>query len=117
MENASLCSLGTTAVNPVKSSLKYFREEWDAHINEKRCPAKKCKALIDYYIDPEKCKACLLCTNGCPSEAIKGGKGNVQYVVQDACIKCGTCYDICPFGAVWKLSGEPIPNQPKKGGD
>jgi NADH-quinone oxidoreductase subunit F len=117
MENASLCSLGTTAVNPVKSSLKYFKEEWDAHINEKRCPAKKCKALIDYYIDTEKCKACLLCTNNCPSEAIMGGKGNIQYVVQDNCIKCGTCYDICPFDAVSKLSGEPIPSQSKKGGD
>ena len=117
MESASLCSLGTTAVNPVRSSLKYFGDEWTAHIEKKQCPAKKCKALIDYYIDPVACKSCLKCTNSCPVDAISGEKKKPQYIDQALCIKCGTCYDVCMFNAVNKLSGEPIPKAASRRGE
>ena len=108
MENASLCSLGTTAVNPVKSSIQYFGDEWRAHIEDHVCPAKKCKALIEYSIDPESCKGCLLCNTICPSGAISGERGKPQIIDQNLCIKCGACYDLCNFDAVMKLSGKPI---------
>jgi NADH-quinone oxidoreductase subunit F len=117
MESASLCSLGTTAVNPVRSSLKYFGDEWTAHIEKKQCPAKKCKALIDYYIDQVACKSCLKCTNSCPVDAISGEKKKPQYIDQALCIKCGTCYDVCMFNAVNKLSGEPIPKAASRRGE
>ena len=110
MKYASLCALGKTAVNPVLTSLKYFRDEWVQHIRKKRCPAKACKDLITYYIDPEKCKACLICFKECPVEAVEGGKGQAQRINQEKCVKCGTCYEICSLDAVKKLSGEPIPS-------
>jgi NADH-quinone oxidoreductase subunit F len=109
MKYASLCALGKTAVNPVLTSLKYFRDEWEQHVREKRCPAKVCKALINYYIDPEKCQACLLCFRECPVGAVQGGKDQVHWIRQEKCVKCGTCYEICSLDAVKKLSGEPIP--------
>ncbi|MFH1032768.1 MAG: NADH-ubiquinone oxidoreductase-F iron-sulfur binding region domain-containing protein [Chloroflexota bacterium] len=111
MRDASLCALGTTAANPVLSTIKYFRDEYEAHIREKRCPAGVCKALINYYILPEKCQACLLCLRNCPAEAIIGGKDTVHIIDQSKCTKCGTCLDVCPvrFGAVTKLSGERVP--------
>jgi len=114
MKEASLCALGTTAANPVLTSLKYFRYEWEQHINEKRCPAKVCKALINYYIDPEKCQACLLCLRECPAGAVQGGKAQVHWIDQEKCVKCGTCYEICNFDAVKGLSGEPVPPPPPK---
>jgi len=113
MSEASLCALGRTAVNPVLTSLKYFREEWDEHIKDKKCRAKVCKALINYYIDPELCQACTLCLRECPVGAIHGDKEHVHWIDQDKCIKCGTCYEVCRFGAVKKISGEPIPPPPK----
>jgi len=109
MRDASLCALGRTAANPVLTSLKYFRDEWEQHIKFKRCPSKACKALISYYIDPEKCQACTLCLRECPAGAIQGGKDQVHWIEQEKCIKCGTCYEACNFAAVKKLSGEPIP--------
>jgi len=112
MREASLCALGRTATNPLLTSLKHFRDEWEQHIREKRCPAKVCKALINYYINPEKCQACLLCLRECPVEAIQGDKDQVHWVNQEKCTKCGTCYEICNFDAVKKLSGEPIPPPP-----
>jgi len=108
MVEASLCALGRTAVNPVLTSLKYFKEEWDEHIREKKCRAKVCKALINYYIDPGICQACTLCLRECPAGAIHGDKEHVHWIEQEKCIKCGTCYEVCKFGAVKKLSGEPI---------
>jgi NADP-reducing hydrogenase subunit HndC len=109
--DASLCALGRTAANPVLSTIHYFRDEYEAHIKEKRCPAYVCKALISYYIDPEKCKACMICLRQCPAEAIVGGKNQIHVINQEKCTKCGTCFEVCPprFGAAKKISGEPVP--------
>ena len=115
MENASLCALGTTAANPILTSLKYFREEWDQHIIEKKCIAKVCKSLTDYYIDPKECQACLICLRECPTKAIEGEKDQVHWIDQEKCEKCGICYEVCKFDAVKKLSGEKIPSKPPKG--
>ncbi len=111
MKDASLCALGQTAPNPVMSTLKYFRGEYEAHIYEKRCPAKVCKDLISYFIDPDKCKACGKCFDVCPVDAISGDKRIVHIIDQEKCIKCGSCFAVCPtkFSAVIKLSGEPVP--------
>jgi len=111
IKDTSLCGLGQTAPNPVLSTIRYFQDEYEAHIKEKRCPAGLCKELISYYIEPEKCQACLICLRNCPVEAITGGKGLVHIIDQDKCIKCGACLDVCPprFGAVTRLSGEKVP--------
>ncbi|HEC31404.1 MAG TPA: NADH-quinone oxidoreductase subunit F, partial [Deltaproteobacteria bacterium] len=111
MKDASLCALGQTAANPVLSTIKYFRGEYEAHILEKKCPAKVCKELISFFIDPEKCKACGMCVKVCPVDAISGGKGLVHIIDQEKCVKCGSCFTVCPdkFNAVIKLSGEPVP--------
>jgi NADH:ubiquinone oxidoreductase subunit F (NADH-binding)/(2Fe-2S) ferredoxin/ferredoxin len=110
-KNASLCALGRTAPNPVLSTIHYFRDEYEAHIKEKRCPALVCKELISYYIDPDKCQGCGICLRKCPVEAIEGGKKQIHVINQEKCIKCGTCFEVCPprFGAVKKISGEPVP--------
>ncbi len=117
MQDASLCALGTTAANPALTTLKYFRDEYEAHIKEKRCPAKACKALTSYYIDPEKCTACMICFKNCPTEAIHGGKGIIHWIEQEKCIKCNTCFEVCPprFSAVRRISGEPLPPPPAPG--
>ncbi|WP_455278661.1 NADH-ubiquinone oxidoreductase-F iron-sulfur binding region domain-containing protein [[Eubacterium] cellulosolvens] len=115
MENASLCALGTTATNPVLTSLKYFREEWDQHIKDKRCIAKVCKSLTNYYIEPKKCQACLICLRECPTKAIEGEKDQVHWINQEKCEKCGICYEVCKFDAVNKSSGESLPPKPAKG--
>jgi len=109
--DASLCALGKTAANPVLSTIRYFRDEYEAHIKEKRCPAYVCKELISYYIDPEKCQGCMICFRQCPAEAIIGGKNQIHVIDQEKCTKCGTCFEVCParFDAVRKLSGEPVP--------
>jgi NADH-quinone oxidoreductase subunit F len=111
VKDASLCGLGQTAPNPVLSTLRYFRDEYDAHIKEKRCPALVCKALTSHYIEPSKCMACLLCLRGCPTGAIVGAKNTIHYIDQDKCNGCGTCFDVCPdrFDAVVRLSGVPVP--------
>ncbi|HML03326.1 MAG TPA: NADH-ubiquinone oxidoreductase-F iron-sulfur binding region domain-containing protein [Candidatus Bathyarchaeia archaeon] len=115
MRDASLCALGQTAANPVLSSMKYFRDEWEQHIGYKCCSAGACKALTNYYIDPKKCQACLFCLKECPAGAVQGGKNQVHWVDQAKCVKCGTCYEVCNFNAVKKLSAEPIPPPPTKG--
>jgi NADH:ubiquinone oxidoreductase subunit F (NADH-binding)/(2Fe-2S) ferredoxin/Pyruvate/2-oxoacid:ferredoxin oxidoreductase delta subunit len=109
--DAALCALGKSAPNPFLSTLRYFRDEYEAHIREKRCPALSCKELISFVIDPEKCQACMICARKCPSEAITGGKNLIHEVEQEKCTKCGTCLEVCPprFGAVKKISGEPVP--------
>ncbi len=108
---ASLCALGKSAPNPFLTTLRYFRDEYEAHIKEKRCPALSCKELIAYYIDPEKCRACMMCMKKCPVGAIDGAKKMIHIIDQDKCTNCGTCFEICPsrFSAVKKISGEPVP--------
>jgi NADP-reducing hydrogenase subunit HndC len=117
MVDASLCALGSTAANPVLSTLRYFRDEYEAHIKEKRCPAKFCKTLTSYYIDPAKCQACLICLRNCPTGAVNGGKGLIHWIDQEKCTSCGVCFDVCPprFDAVVKISGEPVPPPPPAG--
>jgi NADH-quinone oxidoreductase subunit F len=108
---ASLCALGTSAPNPFLSTLRYFRDEYEAHINDQRCPALSCKELIAYHIDPAKCQACMICRRKCPAEAVIGGKKKIHVIDQEKCTKCATCFEVCPprFGAVQKISGEPVP--------
>jgi len=110
-KEASLCALGTSASNPFLSTLRYFRDEYEAHIKEKRCPALSCKGLIAYHIDPDKCQACMICLRKCPAEAVIGGKNKIHVIDQEKCTKCGTCFEVCPtrFSAVQKISGEPVP--------
>ena len=100
VKEGSLCALGGTAPNPVLSTLRYFRDEYEAHINERRCPAGVCRALITFSIDPDKCKACMLCVKNCPQEAISGEKKQPQKINQELCIRCGVCKDVCKFEAV-----------------
>ncbi len=111
MTEASLCALGTTAANPLLSTIKYFRSEYEAHVREKRCPAGVCKDLVHYYITPDKCQACLLCAKSCPTGAISGDKGLVHVIDQAKCTKCGACFEVCPprFAAVTRISGRPVP--------
>jgi len=113
----SLCALGGTAPNPVLNTIKYFRNEYEAHINEKRCPAGVCKELISYYIDPKKCQGCTACLKSCPTGAITGGKKLVHVINQEKCVKCGACLEVCPprFGAPTKLSGIPVPEPVPQG--
>jgi NADH-quinone oxidoreductase subunit F len=112
----SLCQLGQTAPNPVLTTLRYFREEYEAHINEKRCPALSCANLISFYILPDKCQGCGICLRNCPAECIAGDKRMVHVIDQEKCVKCGTCLEVCPerFGAVVKVSGETVevPGEP-----
>lgn len=96
----SLCGLGQTAPNPVLSTLRYFRDEYEAHIRDRRCPAKSCKALLTYTIDAEKCTGCTLCARKCPTSAINGEVKKPHDIDTAACIQCGKCYDVCRFDAV-----------------
>lgn len=97
----SLCALGQTAANPIDSTLAHFRDEYAAHIVDKRCPAKVCKDLVTYSIDPDKCRKCSACSRVCPVEAIHGQPGKTVFVIdQAACIKCGTCVGTCTFDAI-----------------
>jgi ferredoxin len=111
----SLCGLGRAAPNPVLSTLRHFRHEYDAHIHDKRCPAGVCKPLITFSIDSSECMGCMLCARNCPQKGITGDKGGRRFhalaraerkkaptIEQAACIKCGTCFETCPFGAVKK---------------
>ncbi len=100
IKTMSLCGLGQTAPNPVLSTLKYFRDEYEAHIRDKKCPSKVCKALLIYSIDEEKCKACGACLRACPSQAITGAKKTPHKIDQAKCIKCGSCFDVCKFKSV-----------------
>ena len=102
VKNNSLCGLGQTAPNPVLSTLRYFRDEYEAHIKEKRCPAGVCKALLSYNIDRDKCRGCTLCARTCPAGAIIGSVKNPHIIDQNKCIKCGACMEKCKFGAIYK---------------
>ncbi len=98
----ALCALGQTAPNPVLSTLKFFRDEYEAHVVEKRCPAGVCKKLLRYEIDPDKCRGCTACARKCPVNAITGVVKQPHVIDQTKCIKCGTCIDTCRFGAISK---------------
>ncbi len=101
IKDTALCGLGQTAPNPVLSTLKYFRDEYIAHIVDKKCPAGVCKDLLSYSIDPEKCKKCSMCAKACPVGAISGVPGKEPFVIDpEKCIKCGSCLATCRFGAV-----------------
>ena len=100
VKEGSLCGLGKTAPNPVLSTLKYFRDEYIAHIKDKKCPAGVCSKMTSYIIDPEKCKGCSKCARNCPVEAISGEIKSPFTINQDKCIKCGACIDNCPFKAI-----------------
>ncbi|MBT9167910.1 MAG: NADP-reducing hydrogenase subunit HndC [Syntrophomonadaceae bacterium] len=104
----SICGLGRTAPNPVLSTLRYFRSEYEAHIKEKACPALHCKALIAYFIDSEKCKACGICLKECPENAISGEKKVAHVIDQAKCTTCGVCFTVCPdkFKAVARVTGQ-----------
>jgi NADH-quinone oxidoreductase subunit F len=110
VKSGSLCGLGQTAPNPVLTTIRYFRDEYQDHINNKRCPALVCKELISFYILPDKCRACGMCFKNCPVAAIDGGKKMIHVIDQKKCIKCGTCFEVCPkrFSAVAKVSGKKI---------
>ena len=109
VKDGSLCALGGTSPNPVLTTIRYFREEYEAHISERYCPALSCKSLVTYRIDPEKCKGCGICARACPAAAIQGGKREVHVIDQSQCTRCGTCLNVCPpkFGAVTVASGKP----------
>ncbi|MCI9183537.1 MAG: NADH-quinone oxidoreductase subunit NuoF [Lachnospiraceae bacterium] len=98
----SACALGQTAPNPVLSTLRYFRSEYEAHIKDKKCPAGVCKALLSYHIDTDKCRGCTLCARNCPNNAISGTVRNPHIIDQEKCIKCGACMEKCKFGAIYK---------------
>ncbi|MDR5659372.1 NADH-quinone oxidoreductase subunit NuoF [Serpentinicella sp. ANB-PHB4] len=103
IKSASLCGLGQTAPNPVLSTLQYFRDEYEAHVTEKRCPAGVCQSLLQYKVIPELCKKCGICAVKCPVDCIDGVKGKELYVIdQDKCVKCGVCVGACPFKAITK---------------
>jgi ferredoxin len=96
VRQGSLCGLGQTAPNPILTTLRYFRDEYEAHVFDKRCPALVCKALLAFTIDPDRCVGCLLCKKACPAAAINGSPKKVHVIEQEACIKCGKCLSVCP---------------------
>ena len=104
VKETSLCGLGQTAPNPVLTTLKYFRDEYIAHVKDKICPAKKCRDMISYVIDPDKCTGCTACKIVCPTNAIEGELNKVHYIHQDLCIRCGSCMDVCRFDAIYKVT-------------
>ncbi|MDZ7844308.1 MAG: NADH-quinone oxidoreductase subunit NuoF [Anaerolineales bacterium] len=100
VKQASLCGLGQTIPNPVLTTIRYFRDEYEAHIQEQRCPAGVCKELVTYYIDPENCTGCTLCVEPCPTNSITGEKREPHLIDTETCIKCGICYEVCNLDAV-----------------
>lgn len=104
IKSASLCGLGQTAPNPVLSTLKYFRNEYEAHVIDKHCPSGVCQSLLQYKVIPELCRKCGICAKACPVDCISGTKGKELYIIeQDKCVKCGACLDACPFKAIIKV--------------
>jgi Pyruvate/2-oxoacid:ferredoxin oxidoreductase delta subunit len=104
VKDTSLCGLGNTAPNPVLTTLKYFREEYDQHVRERKCPAKVCRKLLTFTVDPVKCvevgHGCGQCSRNCPEDAISGKKGIAHYIDPELCEGCGICVDVCNFDAI-----------------
>ena len=103
VRTGSLCGLGQTAPNPVLSTLRFFRDEYEAHIREHRCPAKKCKGLFRYEIDPEKCTGCGICAKNCQVKAITGERRKPHLIDPEICVRCGVCFAKCPYSAINKV--------------
>jgi NADH-quinone oxidoreductase subunit F/NAD(P)H dehydrogenase (quinone)/NADP-reducing hydrogenase subunit HndC len=101
IKDTALCGLGQTAPNPVLSALRYFRDEFEAHILEKRCPAKRCVNLLKFEVDENLCTRCGVCSKACPAQAIAWQKKEIARIDKEKCIKCLTCYDRCKFGAIF----------------
>lgn len=102
IRQTSLCGLGMTAPNPVLSTIKYFREEYEAHIRDKKCPAKVCKNLLTFSVIDAACKGCGACLRACPAGAVSGEKKQLHTIDQTRCVKCGACFDACKFKAIAK---------------
>jgi NADH-quinone oxidoreductase subunit F len=102
IKDSSLCALGQTAPNPILTTVKYYRDEYEAHISDKRCPASSCLALVDFCIDPEKCTGCTLCAKKCPVEAITGTPKETHVIDSSICVRCGKCITSCKFDAIYK---------------
>jgi len=100
IKDSALCGLGNTAPNPVLTTIRYFRDEYEAHIFDKRCPAKVCKGLITYSIIPQNCNGCMVCLRECTSNAITGGKQELHHINEELCTRCGVCREVCKFDAV-----------------
>jgi ferredoxin len=100
IKDASMCGLGQSASNPILSTLRYFRCEYEAHIFERRCPSGVCKELLSYTIDPVACKGCGVCLKACSADAIIGSPKQPHQILQEKCVACGTCMDVCRIGAV-----------------
>jgi NAD-dependent dihydropyrimidine dehydrogenase PreA subunit len=100
IQDGSLCALGGSAPNPVLTTIRYFRDEYVAHIVDKKCPAGVCKDLITFKIDPEKCTGCMLCARNCPQKCISGERKKPHLIDTEKCIRCGVCMDSCKFDAV-----------------
>ena len=116
IKTGSLCALGQTAPNPVLTTLRYFMDEYKAHVEEKRCPALACIKLVSFYVLPDKCQGCGICARECPVQAVAGGKHMVHVIDQQKCVRCGACLELCPpkFNAIVKVSGEKVdvPSEP-----
>ena len=102
IRDTSLCGLGQTAPNPVLSTLRWFRDEYESHIYDRTCPAAACTELVTYSIEPDKCRGCTVCAKKCPAGAILGAAKSPHHIVVDKCIGCGCCIDACRFDAVVK---------------
>jgi ferredoxin len=104
VKKTSLCGLGKTAPNPVLTTLKYFQDEYIAHIKHNRCPALVCKDLIQYNIDPEECIGCGICKENCSAKAIEGDPKEPHRIKSNVCVKCGICFNSCPQEAIYKTT-------------
>jgi NADH-quinone oxidoreductase subunit F len=105
IKQGSLCGLGQTAPNPVLTTIQYFKDEYEAHIFDKKCPAKRCRELISFRVIPDNCTGCMVCKKVCPVNAISGEKKQIHFIDQQICTHCGACYDACRFDAIDVLTG------------